>query len=1318
MNPLQSRLAALRRRLRLVVTLRGVSLTAAILLTGVLVGGLFDHLVYQVLKVETLSLIRAAFLVATLTGSSVVAYLLLFRPLSARTDDLSLALRVEEQYPILNDSLASTVQFLEQTAPESQSGTSPSLRKEAVQRALRLAQGCDFAKAVNPRGLSLSVLALLAVVIAALPLVFFGQARAWTAVQRFADPFGDHPWRSAGTDTELIVQAGKHYPEFLAIGQSLTITGEVRKLIPAKATIQFDDSDLQTREVDIKVNDGVGTFVATGIKPGSHRREIRFRVKANDAVSPPQTGAWHVVALRQAPQLAALGGKPSPQITLLQPRYTGLPEVETVPEGTGNLDVIAGTSVILRAATDQPIARVWVEFKPLLAGAREALVLAPLGTQIGGIEPTITQGLASSTWGKVPGQIDADGKVFTVRFLPGLTGAYVLTIEDHNGLAKSYEFDLNVRQDPVPVVHLEQPSVSQSILANADVTLQIRAEDEIFGLRSCYLEYRRKDRHGQWIDLGPKRLLLYDNDKAGAGLPWLLNGLAASPILYPAAPVTLHPKRLQIVQRWSLKGLAIEGETLVIQACADDYNDVPAFPYPGRSHEIELKIVGKQGLAQVIDEREAQIQDQLVKLRDMQERAIKKLIGVEEQLKATGKLRSEDLVELAEVEQLQKDIQARIGAKKDEGLRAELGQFEQMLKDNKMGNSEVARRAQDIREELERIDREHLPKLDSDLENARRQLETPATKEKEQEVQQKAAGDLDSAHKEQDKVHAALGDLLKMMEEHSTLQQIKAELRALLQEQKDRLLETEKLLDIVQQKNNDYNVLRQSQLKADLRRTATLQGRLPKRGEKLLDDMEALANKLEQKNDKGLQELVQRALDIAKPKVQSDKGKRISADLPDIMRAAAESLKDEFEGVPLPKKGGKPRDPRPPNVKGAKVDMREAVDTLEKMLAALDQSRADELDRLIVQQKKAARDVDDLEKRMQAIQRKIDAAQKIPDAKEREATLKKLGDELRNLQKDAEQRAGELARAHARDAANDLKNVAKKLERAVRELERGGDPKEDLEAARQDIDNAAKNLKDANQLAEEELAREKIAKIVDRLKGLKERQDGAIVESGRLLKSVLQSKNWERTAFISFTNLRDNQDNLAKDTMLTADKLKGAKVYYEILQRAVKDMKDAETSIETRIDKAPPRFAPHTCDDLELKDEKTGAERTMQLQQAASDRLQRLIEALLPELEPPPKVDQPPNKDGGKDGGKDQQPQKGGIQAQDGIPGVAQLKALKAEQLDVNARTKEFAQRHPDFNKLTRQEQAELDAIRAEQERLLDLFREMVTAAKAEGGKQ
>src|SRR5439155_4130 len=84
------------------------------------------------------------------------------------------------------------------------------------------------------------------------------------------------------------------------------------------------------------------------------------------------------------------------------------------------------------------------------------------------------------------------------------------------------------------------------------------------------------------------------------------------------------------------------------------------------------KIVAKSALAAVIDEQEAQIQQQLLKLRDMQEKAIKKVIGAEQQWKATGTLRPEDLVELAEAEQIQKDIEARIGTKKDEGLRGEL----------------------------------------------------------------------------------------------------------------------------------------------------------------------------------------------------------------------------------------------------------------------------------------------------------------------------------------------------------------------------------------------------------------------------------------------------------------------------------------------------------------------------------------------------------------------------------------------------------------------------------------------------------------------
>ncbi len=104
--PLRKRLAGLRRRLRLVASFRGLNwLLTAVLTTAVLVG-LADW------QWHLPGLVRAFALSGLLAGAGVILQRFLFRPLSAPTDDLSLALRVEERYPALNDALASTVQFL------------------------------------------------------------------------------------------------------------------------------------------------------------------------------------------------------------------------------------------------------------------------------------------------------------------------------------------------------------------------------------------------------------------------------------------------------------------------------------------------------------------------------------------------------------------------------------------------------------------------------------------------------------------------------------------------------------------------------------------------------------------------------------------------------------------------------------------------------------------------------------------------------------------------------------------------------------------------------------------------------------------------------------------------------------------------------------------------------------------------------------------------------------------------------------------------------------------------------------------------------
>src|SRR6516165_11183718 len=181
MNPLQARLSALRRRLWLVVSFRGSCWLLGLLLGCAVLAGALDWLVHLP------GLVRAVVLVGTLTAAVTVAYRWLVVPLWAKTDDLSLALKVEAHYPALNDALASTVQFLEQPA-DSELASSPSLRREAVQQAMRRAQGCDFNKIIPHRGLLPASLSFLAAGGLALTLLMVIPGLAWTALLRLADP--------------------------------------------------------------------------------------------------------------------------------------------------------------------------------------------------------------------------------------------------------------------------------------------------------------------------------------------------------------------------------------------------------------------------------------------------------------------------------------------------------------------------------------------------------------------------------------------------------------------------------------------------------------------------------------------------------------------------------------------------------------------------------------------------------------------------------------------------------------------------------------------------------------------------------------------------------------------------------------------------------------------------------------------------------------------------------------------------------------------------------------------------------------------------
>ena len=353
---LRSRLAGLRRRLRFVVASRGVGwLVAAVFLTLTLVGAI-DY------RVDLPGLVRAVVLVSLLAGAGVILYRFLLRPLRLPTDDLSLALRIEDRYPLLNDGLASTVQFLDQGA----TGDSPGMRREAIRRTLGKIAGLDFGKVIDGRGTRPAVLAALVALGLAIPAAIFWPTLAGTAVARLANPFAAIEWPKK-TRLEL-----GDVPSRIGRNREYRVTGVVKGVVPREVVVELGYEGFPVQRKTFAV--GLDDRFTMHLKPDEVQRNFRFRVVANDGATPE-----FPVEVLALPRLVSLAGKPSPQVRLDLPRYTDLPTPQILSPGVGNLDLFVGTVVTLRAAADRPLARAWVSYQPEVAGTSHTASLSPLG---------------------------------------------------------------------------------------------------------------------------------------------------------------------------------------------------------------------------------------------------------------------------------------------------------------------------------------------------------------------------------------------------------------------------------------------------------------------------------------------------------------------------------------------------------------------------------------------------------------------------------------------------------------------------------------------------------------------------------------------------------------------------------------------------------------------------------------------------------------------------------------------------------------------------------------------------------------------------
>jgi hypothetical protein len=1270
MNPLQQRLYALRRRLRFVVSLRGGCWLLAILVGCAAMGGFIDY------SVQLPSLVRACLLVSILAGAGLVAAYYLIQPLWGKTDDLSLALRVEAHYPALNDSLASTVQFLERPA-EAQVSDSPALRREAVQQAMRQAQGCDFKKAVNSRGLSPALLIFLICAIFGMYLYFGQPSLAWTALVRLTAPFNERTWTQVDVEYVSKIGAGSR--------ERFRIEGTVHGVMPENATIEFEDPALQTLSpaIDYDKDSKTGTFSAE-LDLGGMYGEVRFRVRANDAVSPSRPGQWHTVTIVQPPDVA------SEQIIVQYPGYTDLPP-ETLQSGYDRIGGVLGTEVSMRGVMDRRVVKVWMELPSAPKKRPEIL----------------------------PAKLADDGKTYTLRFKPRVSGKYHLRWKDEE-VEQRRIYTIQIKRDPAPdPVKLECLSLaprSNAVTARATVTLEASASDEVYAVKSLYLEYRRKNKQGKFIGDNWRPVPLYDHLLTDRKIQVVFAGLAGLPIATRNPQFRLRPKLVEIKDlRWSLKGLKLDvGETLVVRAVADDFDNVTPGKEPGRSSPLEFEIVAPSEMKEVVQKAMREVREKLVRADEIQKKALKLVTEVEEKLKTDGKLDAEDEKKLIDARSEQKRIQEQIGKDPQEGLQRDVDQIRRLLEDNQLPRSAVNDKVETVAKTLKQLADDQLKKIDELLEKAR-QAEQGA--EGERQPKGKENKDLTNARAQQEEVKEALKNLLDDLTPFVTLEEMQGRARQIKREQEQLAKELRELED----KPLDAAVR-----KRELEKLADRQDRLKEEAHKLREDLQKKVeeefNKAGMKynpddpknhgwdvSKKAMPDRVQRMLEAIK------RSNKTPPD--DQMKAAADELK---------KKG-----PQGPQINNVEKMQREAAGTMEKIAKALEQPREEQLDRLSKKQKEAQKKLDELADKMDRLKKKVQevkkkAAENGGDQAQLQKDLKALAEEQQKLEEEARRMAKRLSRLNAPEAADKLRRASRAMREATRKMAEGEDPEEQQKNALARLDDGAEQLEKANDRVENELAREKLAKIADKIKVLKERQDEAIGEMVRIHQLVVKGDppKWTEDLVGSLVTLRDfRQGGVAQDTRSLEKQLEGALVFAHILRKAAGAMEKARELMDARRDKANQLRGrdDKRLTGQEIADEKRMQEEILKLQRDAGRRLERLLEALKEQLGgPPPKAGQQQ---------PEGQPEGPPPPNRDGIPTLAELKALKAEEQDVHERTKAFDKKHPELEnlkdeeklqKLNAKDRMELKEITEDQKKVRELALKLFPDTKKakEGGDQ
>jgi hypothetical protein len=1158
-HPLQQRIRGLRSRVLRLVAIHGLSTMVTAVLAIVIALGWIDYWGrFRDRGILTL------FAFVVLTVLAWTGYLAVRRLLGARLGDANVALHVEACFPEVKDRLTSAVEFLRQAEGDALAG-SAAMRRAAIAQATAASEELDFRAAIDNRPALRAALAALAVGLVAVCLVVKDASAARTALSRLAFPLGTTEWPQRthlgprkATDT-IVRGQPLEIEAFDVEGTPLPIDCRIHyRLTDAQGRMKEETEPMQMLgKTLVARRDNVTSALDYCFTGGDDQKRIWTEVQVIDPPEPP--------AVRTL------------KLTVTPPAYTNWPAEDR--EATSNRPILAGSRVLFAGQTTKP--------------------LKPMST------------MRFDDGRSIPLQIDADGTTFHVGQPAALApskGPGELVLERSAGYSlhlvgidgvegdSPESWQLRVVTDAPPSVSIEQPAADLFVTGKAVVNYRIRARDDM-ALRQVALSFASSD--GK---LKGKTVLLHD-------------GPMKPPQSSASSFDTGAPGEQSTIDRAvELSELQpVPGTQVTCHALATDYHS-----QTGRSDPRVLIVITADQLLERMAVRQSLILAELIRVLQLQRDTCSQVRLLEIRLHETGSLEQPDIDRLQAAEFSQREILRSLTSRSD-GLPKQILGLLADLETNRIDNPDFQRRLQGVLAAFDRIEREHLPRIGSELtaviKGALVRLQAsprPAGRDSE------GQGHLADAIEHQEQIITSLEALLASLRQWDDYRRFHREIAQLLRDQ----------VEIA-------------------RSTTALGAQTVGRDAKELSSQELAELKV----------LVERQFELARLETRLEaEMERTAAVLTQNEPLAAGTLNDAVAearrlaiAVDMTTAGGKIRD----NEMGlVPADQQRLLKNIQEVLDILANNRPQELTRVALKLDEARKGLAGLSREQEGLRQKLDetirsSGAKAPATESQKAELRRLARRQEQLRKQAEALGRRLERLLAEDPAAAMAKAVERMEQSRHSGEAGDGP-----GASQGATGAGQALKDAiEKLGKRrfeiavQLAMEQQARLQETLKHL-QRQEERIASETREF-ADLERGGLSRAQESSLMELAHQQDLLRAETGRVLRALATADVFRLALSSAVDEMGCA----------------------FELLQRRQTGPATQRFEQNAIDRIKQMLVAL--QAEEPGETPIGKSSDASPDDPTKPPGNQAAPEPRNVLP-LAQLKLLKTLQEDLNRRTAEL----------------------------------------------